>query len=322
MADRLFPAHHAHSPCPFCDSHDGLLLTRVDNFFRPQITHLCTSCGTAYTDPLPSAEAFMQYHQTTYRKQYKGRPEAAFRLRRIASVNQKRFQFILNTLPLPASGSMLDVGCGYGYLVEAFAARGWKALGFDPDAKAINTAQARLKNLAHQAKLHVASIHDSPIQSGACNLVTAFHVLEHLPNPLQALQRCYEWLAPGGYIVIEVPNLITLSHSFHSRFHRAHIVHFHPEALSQALRHIGFEALQIYTQPSDSTIRINARKPLDPFSESRHNPITFTVSAEKIQQVISTLSLIRKKQRFTSRSPHKWIQVLVRSILVRLKEHH
>src|SRR4030095_16346994 len=48
---------------------------------------------------------------------------------------------------------------------------------------------------------------DAPFAPGSFDLVTAFHVLEHLPDPVGVLRRMLGWLAPGGVAVVEVPNV-------------------------------------------------------------------------------------------------------------------
>jgi 2-polyprenyl-3-methyl-5-hydroxy-6-metoxy-1,4-benzoquinol methylase len=294
----------------------------VDNFFRRHLTHLCATCATAYTDPLPSSQSFADYHRLFYRKEYKRKPDAPFRLRRVQSVHQKRFQELSQRLRLPATGTFLDVGCGYGYLPEAFARRGWVAHGFDPDPYAIATAQHRTANLSPLLHLRTGTVHTLEHPSDSCDLVTVFHVFEHLPDPLAALRTCFRWLVPGGYLVVEVPNLITLSHSFHSRFHPAHVVHFHAATLCRTLQQLGFVDICNWFPETHPAIRVHAVKPkhtphiarpfLEALEESRF--MEFENHTAEVSKVLRQLAFIRATRRFTSRTPRQWLQAVFRAI--------
>jgi 2-polyprenyl-3-methyl-5-hydroxy-6-metoxy-1,4-benzoquinol methylase len=311
-----FPQHTAQSPCPACASKTGFRLTAIDNFFYPQTTHLCGVCGLAYTDPLPSPESFAAYHKQDYRKQYKGKPDAEFRLKRIQSVNKKRYHLIKHTLPLPPRGNYLDIGCGYGYLVEAFAEQGWSARGFDPDEQAVHHAQRRIQKIASPPPIEAGTLNSTSHQPDTYDLITAFHVLEHLPNPHTALFACHRWLKLGGHIVIEVPNLITYDHSFHSRFHRAHVVHFSPETLLAAMKVAGFEKIQCHTAELSSAIRLTAIKPIKSLDPSPHSSGFHAPST--VETILKHLTHIRKTKRFTSRSLTQWLQNIKDSISNRL----
>jgi 2-polyprenyl-3-methyl-5-hydroxy-6-metoxy-1,4-benzoquinol methylase len=304
-----FQPHTAHSPCSICAATQGFLLTRFDNFFRPQITHLCAICGTAYTDPLPSPQAFAEYHRAAYRKQYKGQPEAPFRLQRIQKVNQNRFEFLKQQLPLPHTGYYLDIGCGYGYLVETFARIGWTARGFDPDPRVIAHAQTRLQSTSTQAHIETGTFHTTHHTPESYQLITAFHVLEHLPNPLDALLSCHRWLIPGGHLLIEVPNLITHAHSFHSRFHRAHVVHFYEPTLSHTLEKLGFKNIRSIFSQTSPAIRILAQKPDTPLTAPpTSQPIN--TPFPPIDPVLAHLTHIYRTRRFTSRTLRQWLETL------------
>ncbi len=82
------------------------------------------------------------------------------------------------------------------------------------------------------------------------NMVTVFHVLEHLSEPKAFIANCMLLLKPGGVLLIEVPNLADelLSHSKEYRefyWQRAHISYFDPARLELLIRKTGYNDYNI-----------------------------------------------------------------------------
>jgi SAM-dependent methyltransferase len=72
----------------------------------------------------------------------------------------------------------------------------------------------------------------SPVPAGGpFEIITLFHVLEHLNDPGAAMELLETWLAPGGRLVIEVPNVESHCTAPHHRFHRAHLFSFNRSTL-------------------------------------------------------------------------------------------
>jgi SAM-dependent methyltransferase len=92
----------------------------------------------------------------------------------------------------------LDVGCGGGFIVNAFQNAGWEAVGIDLSWKAINAGKSR------GLDLRAACAENSEL--GEFDLVSAFHVLEHVYNPGEFLHNCADRLVKNGYMLIEVPD--------------------------------------------------------------------------------------------------------------------
>ena len=98
----------------------------------------------------------------------------------------------------PAGSRALDYGCGSGFFVRRLS-RHFSTSGFDmsPAARQLTKSNAPGVEL-------FGSPDDVPAKS--FDVLTALHVLEHIPEPSEALLHFSEWLVPGGILFAVVPN--------------------------------------------------------------------------------------------------------------------
>jgi SAM-dependent methyltransferase len=140
--------------------------------------------------------------------------------------------------PWRGRGRYLDVGCGSGGALGVAAALGWQVAGVEVDAAA--AAKAR----RFTPRVHTGDLQAAPFAAGEFDLITALHVLEHVPDPVGAVRRMLAWLAPGGLLVIEVPNAGGLGARIFGRAWSGlelprHLSHFTPDTLGRAATQAG-----------------------------------------------------------------------------------
>lgn len=155
-------------------------------------------------------------------------------------------------LPVPApDATLLDVGCGSGAFLARMRDAGYAVQGLEVDAEAVAAARAAGLSVAH------GTLDDGVLEltGGAgprhFDVVTAWHVLEHVHEPVSFLRRAAAHLKPGGRLVVATPNLGAWSHR---RFGAAwseldaprHLVLFGERALLAACARADLEVLGLH----------------------------------------------------------------------------
>lgn len=184
---------------------------------------LCSACGSAITvQPAPPAA-----HVTGA---YAPRPPRFGRLiRALQSLLARDPVRLLRRGGVARGGRVLDAGAGTGRLVVALREAGYDAAGIDPSPRSELVAREGIEEHS-----------DSGLHA-----VVLWHVLEHLDDPGAALRRVAGWLAPGGLVVVGVPNVRSLQARiagdewFHLDLPR-HRTHFTPAGLEAVLAGAGF----------------------------------------------------------------------------------
>jgi SAM-dependent methyltransferase len=167
---------------------------------------------------------------------------------------------ITSELPFKRVGArLLDVGCGGGDSLVWAQARGWRAAGLDPSARAVATTRSR-----GVCDVQVGDLESTTFEADAFDTIMMSHSLEHVHDPLAAVRQCREILRPDGTLLIWVPN-------FDSIFRRAaaewwcnldlprHLFHFDSRSLTHLLRSGGFAVEKISYMAWPTSLLLNAR---------------------------------------------------------------
>lgn len=233
-------APEAARPCPTCGSTGATTLLTIappPPADKPYSIVTCTACGLRYTRPLPTDDEMA----ALYGFEYYGGEKPPFLswdtirqpLHRI--MVRERRRALMGRPP----GRTLDVGCGNGDSLADLRKLGWDVYGTDLSAAAV--ALVRSKGITvHQGDLASARFPD-----GFFDVVTLWHVLEHLPEPREELAEIRRILRADGLLVVEVPNIA--SPTFRLCGARwfpldvpRHLQHFTPRTLARLLRGAGF----------------------------------------------------------------------------------
>jgi 2-polyprenyl-3-methyl-5-hydroxy-6-metoxy-1,4-benzoquinol methylase len=159
----------------------------------------------------PDTQALEAYYANKYYQEGKGSYELEYteeELRFFRTKLEQRFAILERSLPsklMAAGGTMLDVGCGEGYALAFFREKGWSVKGFD-----FSSAGIMSKNPSCGDALvtgDVFSLLKCEISAGRnYEVVWLQNVLEHVIDPIDLLAMLRTLVAPGGILVITVPN--------------------------------------------------------------------------------------------------------------------
>jgi SAM-dependent methyltransferase len=133
--------------------------------------------------------------------------------------------------------SVLDIGCGRGQLLAAFASQGASVLGLERQEFPANEMTA--------ASVRVGSLDDPEYAGRQFDIIILWHVLEHLENQKALLEIITDHLSDNGLLIVAVPNFSSLQQRLFTRywFHLdlpRHLVHLESDWLHQLLLRRGF----------------------------------------------------------------------------------
>jgi SAM-dependent methyltransferase len=142
-------------------------------------------------------------------------------------------------LPWHGQGRLLDFGCGGGVFLERMHLQGWRVTGLDVSGAAVTRIQ---RDLALPA--YVGTLPHPALPPAGFDVITMWHSLEHVHAPLAVLREARRLLAPGGRLLIAVPNIDSLPFRWFGRSWFAldlprHLTHFSPRTLRLMLERAG-----------------------------------------------------------------------------------
>ncbi|MGI9177903.1 MAG: bifunctional 2-polyprenyl-6-hydroxyphenol methylase/3-demethylubiquinol 3-O-methyltransferase UbiG, partial [Pirellulales bacterium] len=132
-------------------------------------------------------------------------------LRLMHNLVPSRIRFFSTLIADWADMTVLDVGCGGGFMAEALARKGATVVGIDPSAPALEAARehARAEGLSIDYRLGAGE--KVPMESGTVDCVVCVDVLEHVESVDRVLDEVRRVLKPGGIFVFDTINRTPLA---------------------------------------------------------------------------------------------------------------
>lgn len=223
------------SPCPICESLVAAPAFRLEGM--PEQVWTCEKCGLGQLIPRPDADRLATFYPAAYYgtqgAKFEWLTESLIRV-----LSWRRAQFLVRDLP--AGARVLDIGCGRGTILTAIARLSFEAHGLERDSAATTGIKGDIT-------VRIASdLNAAAYPAQFFQLVVLWHVLEHLSDLSTTIQEIHRLLAPGGRLVIAVPNFSSRQARwagadwFHLDLPR-HLFHLPAEALRKLLENNGFE---------------------------------------------------------------------------------
>ncbi|WP_428743483.1 class I SAM-dependent methyltransferase [Tenacibaculum sp.] len=144
--------------------------------------------------------------------------------------------------------SILDVGAGTGDFLKVCKKGGWKITGVEPSEKAREYANS--KKIILQKDI-------AQIQSKKFDVITLWHVLEHIPNLMEYVQQLKKLLKPNGILIIAVPNYKSYDANYYKEYWAAfdvprHLWHFSKTSISKIFSLVEMEVKKTLPMKFDS----------------------------------------------------------------------
>lgn len=205
--------------CGFCFSTNGKFQYTTSDIFGDdwKIYH-CQECKAYYLSPFPSPEQFSRAYDETYY----GEEDKKFSFPLIENV----LDYFRNSRArnvktyLKNNDSVLDIGCGNGGFLQSLKNFGdYKLFGSELSE---DSAKRALRN--KDIEMHIGELKDESFENGSLDLITLFHVFEHLSQPKSTLSFIQKKLKANGYVVMSFPNI----DSWQSKLFKGHWLHLDP----------------------------------------------------------------------------------------------
>lgn len=244
------------SACPICSSTEVSSLLQLKDFSLTQ-QHFqileCEQCSLRYTFPIPSVDEIAPYYDfpeyISHTDSTKGWMHQLYHKVRNHTLTQKTNW--IQSLFTGYKGQLLEIGAGTGAFAHAMQKKGWTVTALEPDEASRGRA---LQNYGISL-LSSESLFELP--ENTYDVITLWHVLEHV-HALKEYVQCFQkLLKPNGRLIIAVPNYTSYDASFYKQFWAAydvprHLYHFAPSAMRYLMKKNALEVLDAKAMWFDS----------------------------------------------------------------------
>ncbi len=260
-------------PCNLCGGDNVLLLSERGRFGLPVRNVVCVRCGLIWVRPRPTADEMARYYAEDYRAHY-GSVRQPDRNGKLVAPGDPGWEAHLDHQAgvqahnagagagLGPGRRVLEVGSKDGRTLAAMRHRwGVEVQGVEPDDEQAGFAEAR------DVPTFTGVVEDFSPGDVRYDLIMLFQVLEHLHEPLATLVRLSSWLAPGGRLVVEVPNADQPYGRLEADFlQNAHLHTFRPNTLVALFRRAGLRTTAVHNHEALQVNGVVAGPPV-PFAD-------------------------------------------------------
>ncbi len=241
--------------CPVCNSQEQTsFIECVDHTVSNETFQIviCNECNFKFTNPRPSQEEITRYYQSKdYYSHNAENPSFIGKIYGLARrvMMAKKVRLVNRLIGTNQQKMLFDYGCGTGSFVAACKNAGWIASGLEPSEKARTYAITK-------ENIDVVNDLASIASDAQFNIITLWHVLEHIHELNETFEKLISHLAPNGKLVIAVPNAMAYEQNIFGKHWAAydvprHLYHFEHKSMSRFLEKHGCQISEIRTMPLD-----------------------------------------------------------------------
>src|SRR5690554_6703880 len=240
--------------CPVCeDTKFNSFLEVTDYMVTKEKFNIvkCDACGFHFTNPIPQPEKIGDYYKS---KEYISHSSSKkgminFLYNQVRSITLKeKVKWLKNETE---GNRLLDIGSGTGHFLKVANNSGFEGIGIEPDTDA--------RDFAHKNN-HIRSSSQEElynIEKNSFDVITMWHVLEHIYELRKDLQVVHNILKTGGKLFIAVPNMHAYDARYYKKFWAAydvprHLYHFRQTDVSRLLLDFGFDLKKVIPMKYDA----------------------------------------------------------------------
>lgn len=240
--------------CPVCKEKEFKKFLRVRDYMISKEKFnivKCQNCGFHFTNPIPEEKDIGEYYKSddyiSHSSNKKGVINFLYNIVRKKTLKRK-----VALLRYEIEGDeLLDIGSGTGHFLQAAKEKGFNGIGVEPNADARKFAHSQndVRSVS-QEELHVMERH-------GFDVITMWHVLEHVYDLETDLTKINEILNPSGKLFIAVPNMNSFDARFYKKYWAAydvprHLYHFQQIHLSRLMLGYGFRLKKVIPMKYDA----------------------------------------------------------------------
>ncbi len=240
--------------CPICgETNRQSFLSCKDNTVSKINFEIvqCAKCSFAFTSPRPAEKDLGWYYESdeyiSHSNTSKGLVSRLYQMVRKHTLGKK-----LDLVNREGKrGTLLDIGCGTGEFLNTVQADGWKTLGIEPSPSARKQGIENYKlDVRDEAELN-------NLQPGSFDVITMWHVMEHVPHLRARVEKLHELLKNDGVLFVAVPNRNSHDAAYYKENWAAydvprHLWHFRAQDMRALMAGSGFEVKRILPMKFDS----------------------------------------------------------------------
>jgi 2-polyprenyl-3-methyl-5-hydroxy-6-metoxy-1,4-benzoquinol methylase len=214
---------------------------------------ICRQCNFLFTNNFPSNNSMGKYYDDlkyiSHSDIKKGFINKLYHFVRAYMIKRK-LNFVCKQSK-KKTGKILDVGCGTGYFLNEAKRKGWETYGIEKNERAGKMA-------IEHFDLYVKPEHHIYEFPKACfDVITLWHVLEHLEDLNEIMGKIYDLLSPDGIVVIAVPNCSSYDAKHYKTYWAGydvprHLWHFTPRTMELFVKKFKFNITCKKVMPFDA----------------------------------------------------------------------
>lgn len=234
----IFDRVLADRPCPLTGTREAEVVasrSRDGGFLRNVMSR---ESGIIYVDPLPVADLahfYREDYRVSYKRVVEPKPKHILRAGRVCLDRLRHSGGVIK-----AGMHCLDIGAGGGEWVYLMKSLGCDSYGVEP-----NTGYGNFARDNYGVDIHLGMYQESSYPLESFDVLTLFHVLEHLDDPVADLRRMSEYLKPEGRFLIEVPDILFGGMRFAHKWHNGHLFGFDALTLEAVAAKAGLRRINL-----------------------------------------------------------------------------